>query len=98
MANKDIELTGKQLNLVTLFQNLRNLNQYKFTSRKNVESMFPLKRVCFGFFLGWGVGAGQGMLERKEGGREGEQSGRLEPMFMVPHSVLSLLLEESIFC
>lgn len=53
----------------------------------------------FRFFPRWGVGAGQGMLERKEGGREGgEQSGRLEPMFMVPHSVLSLLLEESIFC
>ena len=50
--------------------------------------MFVL--FCFSW---WGVGAGQGMLERKEEGRDGEEeSDRLEPMFMVPESVLFLLL------
>lgn len=34
--------------------------------------MFPLKRVCF--FLGGGRGRAGGMLERKEGGREGESN------------------------
>lgn len=44
-------------------------------------------------FSRWGVGAGQGMLERKEEGRDGEEeSDRLKPMFMVPESVLFLLL------
>lgn len=44
-------------------------------------------------FSRWGVGAGQGMLERKEEGRDGEEeSDRLEPMFMVPESVPLLLL------